>query len=193
MATRARIGIFGGTFEPVHHGHLIVAEYVFEACGLHKVLFIVAANPWQKSGERVIGDAEERFEIVSDAIADVPHFHADRREIDRGGLTYTIDTLRELRAEMPDVDFTLVLGSDAAAKIDSWKAADEIAGLVDLAVVARPGTPVPHLSPRWKVTQVPSPAVDISSTAIRERLAAGRSVRFFVPETILERVSRVWG
>ncbi|UDY35753.1 nicotinate-nucleotide adenylyltransferase [Dermatobacter hominis] len=176
-----RIGVFGGTFDPPHIGHLVTAVRVAEALDLDLVLMVVANVPWQKVGLRRITPADVRMDMVRAAVEGVDVLEACDLEIERGGETYTVDTLAALRAAGPDDDLVLVLGSDAAAGLDTWDRPEELRGLCRLAVVERPGSPV--VVPdgfRWDAVRVPM--LEVSSTEIRERVAEGRSIRFLLPE-----------
>jgi nicotinate-nucleotide adenylyltransferase len=169
-----RTGVFGGTFDPPHIGHLVTAMRVAEALDLDRVLLVVANEPWQKLGSRSITPAPVRLEMVRAAVEGVDVLEACDLEIRRGGHTYTVDTLAELRDAGPDDELVLILGSDAAAGLDTWDRPDQLRQLCRLAVVERPG------GFRWDAVRVPQ--LEVSSTEIRERVARGRSIRFLVPD-----------
>ena len=135
----ARIGIFGGTFDPIHTGHLEVADAVRKALGLDRMLLMVAHQPWQKRDDRVLTPAEDRFAMVEAAAAGWPGLDPCRMEIDRGGPTYSIDTVRQLHRDVPDAELILVVGSDVVAGLTTWKDELTLRDLVTLAVVGRPG------------------------------------------------------
>lgn len=176
-----RIGVFGGTFDPPHIGHLVTAMRVAEALDLDLVLMVVANVPWQKVGSRTITPADVRLDMVRAAVEGVDVLEASDLEIRRGGETYTVDTLEALRAAGPDDDLVLILGSDAAAGLDTWERPDELRRMCRLAVVERPGSPV-VVPDGFRYDRVTVPQLDVSSTELRRRVAEGRSVRFLVPE-----------
>lgn len=180
-----RIGVLGGTFDPVHVGHLVAASQARHACGLEVVRLEVAPNPWQKVGSRLLAPADLRFRAVEAAVRGVEGLEASRLEIERGGLTYTIDTLVQLRSFYPNAELFWIAGTDVAARMDEWREPDRIAEAAQLAVVGRPGFEMPVLDRRWRVHRVEMPALDISSTDLRRRMAAGEPVTFLVPEPAL--------
>jgi nicotinate-nucleotide adenylyltransferase len=174
-----RLGIFGGTFDPVHIAHLQAALEAHFALALDRTLLVVAPDPWQK-GERALAPAEVRYEMVAAALADLPGLEASRVELDRDGPTYTIDTVEVLRARHPDVDLFLVVGADVASNMETWHRAPELRELVTLAVVTRHGNA--RVAPDgWRVEHVAMPRLDVSSTDVRERVARGRPVEVLVP------------
>jgi nicotinate-nucleotide adenylyltransferase len=183
MAGR-KVGVFGGTFDPPHIGHLVTAIDVVEVLGLDLVLMVVANEPWQKVGSRRITPAADRLEMVRTAVAGVDRVEASDIEIRRGGSSYTVDTLQELRREDPEVELHLVLGSDAAAGLDTWERAEALGDLCRIVVVDRPGasTDVPG---GFDVERVNVPRLEVSSTELRARAGAGRSLRFLVPEGVI--------
>ena len=186
---RLHLGVMGGTFDPIHIGHLRVAEEVREALGLDRVLFVPAGSPVFKRDQEVT-DAEARFADVAAAVADNPFFEANRIEIDRQGDTFTVDTLRELHELHPEAELYFIVGSDAAADIGKWRDVAEIARLAHLAVAAgRPGSPGPdELRERilaaapFDLHIVECTPLDISSSDIRRRQREGKSVRYLVPD-----------
>jgi nicotinate-nucleotide adenylyltransferase len=179
------IGVFGGTFDPLHVGHLVAAADARVALGLDTVLLVVAADPWQKAGQ-VAAPASDRFAMVEAALAGVEGLEADRSELDRGGPTYTVDTLTELAVSHPGRELVLIVGSDVAAKLDTWKRVDEIRDLASLAVLVRPGAELATPPVGWRYRLVETPRLDISSSEIRERLAAGRPVDWLLPAGVIE-------
>lgn len=183
MATR--IGIFGGTFDPIHTAHLSVAAAVREALGLDRMLLVVANQPWQKEGERALTPAEDRYAMVAAAVAGRPGLEACRIEIDRGGPSYTIDTVRELKRLEPGAELTVVVGSDVAAALTTWRDEPALRREVTLAVVGRPGAPPVPPPPGWRAVSVPVAPFDVSSTELRRRLEAGGSVDELVPEAVV--------
>jgi nicotinate-nucleotide adenylyltransferase len=180
-----RIGIFGGTFDPVHTAHLEVAEAVRGALGLDRMLLVVANEPWQKRDQRSLTPAEDRFAMVEAAVEGWPGLVACRMEIDRGGPSYTIDTVRQLRKEHPAAALILVVGSDVVAGLTTWQDEPSLRGLVTLAVVGRPGVPAVAPPPGWRAVNVPVAPFDLSSTELRDRLESGRSVEGMVPEAAI--------
>ena len=176
-----RIGLFGGTFDPPHIGHLVTSMRVAEVLDLDVVLMVVANEPWQKVGSRQITPAGVRLDMVRAAVDGVDLLEASDLEIRRGGETYTVDTLAALRDASPDDDLVLILGSDAAAGLDTWDRPQELRALCRLAVVERPGSAIEVPTGfRWDAVRVP--LLEVSSTEIRQRVADGRSIRFLVPE-----------
>jgi len=181
-----RVGIVGGTFDPIHVGHLVVASYVHHALALDTTRVVVAGDPYQKA--KPVAGAQERYDAVQAAIADlgVPGIVADDCEIRRGGPTYTIDTVEQI-----DGDVFLAIGDDAAAHLPTWHRVDELRELVTLALVHRPGASPVEL-PGWDVVSVEIPSLDVSSSMLRERLAAGLPVDGMVPAAAM-RVLRKHG
>jgi len=173
-----RLGIFGGTFDPVHVAHLHAALEARYQLGLDRVLVVVAGDPWQKQGD-VVANAENRYAMVAVALADVEGLEASRIEIDRDGPTYTADTLNALARD--DRDLFLVVGSDVAARLDSWERSEEVRALATLAVVARGDDPIEVPEGGWRVEVVRMPRLDISSTDLRSRVAEGRPIDYLVP------------
>jgi len=185
---RPRVGVFGGTFDPIHRGHVQVAEAVSAALGLDRMLVVVANEPWQKQ-DRPVTPAEDRYALVVAALADRPGLEASRIELDRGGPSYTVDTVRDLLAAEPDVEVVVVVGADVAASLDTWRDHEVLRDLVSLAVVDRPGTPVVDPPPGWRFTHVPVDPVDVSSTELRALLETGAPVDDLVPEAVIRCVS----
>jgi nicotinate-nucleotide adenylyltransferase len=184
-----KIGIFGGTFDPIHVGHIVVATTVHHALGLDETHVIVAADPWQKDPPPV-APASERYAAVQAAVYDVevPGITADAREVERGGPTYTIDTVEDLVG----AELFLIVGYDAAKHLDSWHRVDELRELVTLVVVNRPRFDEVVEVPGWKVEVVDIPSIDVSSSMVRQRLAAGLPVDGLVPPAAM-RVLRKHG
>jgi len=180
--------VFGGTFDPPHIGHVVTALRVLEALELDEVLVVVANDPWQKSGERHITPAAVRLELVRAAVADVAGLTASSVEIDRGGSSYTVDTLEALRTADPHVELFLILGADAAARIPTWHRAGDLAALCTIVVVDRPGATV-FAAADVSTVHVEVPLLEVSSTDLRARIAAGRSILFLVPDAVAELVA----
>ncbi|HEV8065469.1 MAG TPA: nicotinate-nucleotide adenylyltransferase [Acidimicrobiales bacterium] len=181
-----RIGIFGGTFDPVHVGHLVAAVNVRHDLALDRLLLVVANNPWQKVGERDVTPAEERFALVAAAVTGCEGLEASRLEIDRGGDSYTADTVAELETLYPGCELYLVIGADVADELDTWERVDELRDRVRLVVVNRPGSRQIQIGPSglvagFRTSVVEVPALEISSTDLRDRAATGRPLDFLVP------------
>ncbi len=185
-----RVGIFGGTFDPIHIGHLVAAVRVHEALGLDRVLLVVANEPWQKDG-RGVSPAGDRLAVVAAAVDGVPGLEPCGLEIERGGPSYTIDTVRQLTAAHPGTRFSLIVGADVARQLDTWHDADTLAGLVGLVIVDRGGVERPPDPPGWQVEHVPIPSLEVSSSDLRGRLAAGRSVDFLIPAPAILCIGRL--
>jgi len=179
-----RIGLFGGTFDPIHSGHIEVAESVRSALGLDRMLVVVANDPWQKQ-DRPVSPAEDRFALVAAALADRPGLEASRTELDRGGPSYTIDTVRTVLTDEPGAEVVVVVGADVVASIDSWHDHEALRDLVTLAVVDRPGVMTAEPPPGWRSVRVACTPVDVSSTALRSALEAGEAVDGLVPDAVI--------
>jgi nicotinate-nucleotide adenylyltransferase len=186
-----RIGIMGGTFDPIHNGHLVAASEVTSRFLLDEVVFVPTGQPWQKADYEVSA-AEDRYLMTVIATASNPRFHVSRVDIDRAGPTYTVDTLRDLRAVYgPKVDMFFITGADALDKILSWKDADQIFDLAHLIGVTRPGFVLSdaHL-PAATVSLVQVPAMAISSTDCRRRVAEGQPVWYLVPDGVVQYIAK---
>jgi nicotinate-nucleotide adenylyltransferase len=186
-----RIGVMGGTFDPIHHGHLVAASEAADLFGLDEVVFVPTGQPWQKSGTAVSAP-EDRYLMTVIATASNPRFSVSRVDIDRPGPTYTVDTLRDLRRERGDKDeLYFITGADALAAILSWKDAREMFELAHFIGVTRPGY---HLSddhvPDDAVSLLEVPAMAISSSACRERVRAGRPVWYLVPDGVVQYIEK---
>ncbi|HEY2795126.1 MAG TPA: nicotinate-nucleotide adenylyltransferase [Micromonosporaceae bacterium] len=184
-----RIGIMGGTFDPIHHGHLVAASEVADRFGLDEVVFVPTGEPWQKAD---VTPAEDRYLMTVIATASNPRFGVSRVDIDRGGPTYTIDTLREMAALYgPKAELFFITGADALSQILSWKEADQIFELATFVGVTRPGFPLSdeHL-PADTVELIEVPAMAISSTACRERVRAGHPVWYLVPDGVVQYIGK---
>jgi nicotinate-nucleotide adenylyltransferase len=183
----------GGTFDPIHHGHLVAASEVQAWFDLDQVVFVPTGEPWQKS-DRVVSPAEHRYLMTVIATASNPRFEVSRVDIDRGGPTYTIDTLRDLSARMPDADLYFITGADALAEIFTWRDADELFDLARFVGCTRPGYQVDPTTlgeiPGDRVTILEIPALAISSTECRERRAKGEPVWYLVPDGVVQYISK---
>jgi nicotinate-nucleotide adenylyltransferase len=179
-----RLGVFGGTFDPPHVGHLVTAVNVRHALSLDLVLLMVANDPWQKSGARPVTPAAARLAMVEAAVAEVPGLAAGRTEIDRGGPSFTADTLAALAVEHPDAELFTIVGDDAAAGFRSWERHDDVAARSQLVVVDRPGAPV-ELPGGFEWLHVEVPRLEVSSTDLRARCRDGRPLDYLVTEPVL--------
>lgn len=180
-----RVGIFGGTFDPPHIGHLIVADQVQDQLELDEVRLVVTNDPWQKVGSRAITPAPLRYRMAQAATAMAPGVVASPIELELGGPSYTLVTLEELARREPGVEHLVIVGSDAAAGLDSWHRADELRQRAAIVVVNRPGDDVGP-PPGWMVEKVWIPALELSSTEIRAMVADGRSVRHLTPPAVVQ-------
>lgn len=180
----------GGTFDPIHHGHLVAASEVRTRFDLDEVVFVPTGEPWQKDAQEV-SPAEHRYLMTVIATASNPDFTVSRVDIDRDGPTYTIDTLRDLARQRPDSELFFITGADALAQILSWKDVDELWQLAHFVGVTRPGH---HLSdaglPAGEVTLTEVPAMAISSTDCRERVARGEPVWYLVPDGVVQYIGK---
>jgi len=188
---RVRLGVMGGTFDPIHHGHLVAASEVAAVFDLDEVVFVPTGQPWQKVGERHVSDAEHRYLMTVIATASNPRFAVSRVDIDRGGTTYTIDTLADLSREYPDSDFYFITGADALAQIAQWKDADKLFEQAHFIGVTRPGHNLsdPGL-PHESVSLLEVPAMAISSTDCRTRVAEGKPVWYLVPDGVVQYINK---
>lgn len=182
-----RIGVLGGTFDPPHVGHLIVASDACDALRLDRLLFIPAAAPPHKPG-RVEATPAQRMEMVHAAIAGDARFEADDVELRRDGASYSVDTLRVLRERYPAAELFFILGADQIRDFHTWREPGEVARLATLAAVARAGDELPALG--YEPTPVPVTRIDVSSTDIRTRVREGRSIRYLVPVAVIEMIER---
>jgi nicotinate-nucleotide adenylyltransferase len=176
-----RVGVFGGTFDPIHVGHLVAAINARHSLHLDRVLLMVANVPWQKAGLRAVTPAEDRYAVVAAAVHGLDGLEASRLEIDRGGESYTAETLRQIGEGEPGAELFLVVGADVALELGTWKGEAAIRELATLVVVNRPGSRVEADLPGWRVATVEIPALDVSSTDLRQRAADGRPLDFLIP------------
>ncbi len=189
-----RIGILGGTFDPPHLGHVAAARAVIERLELDRLLLVVANDPWQKSGQRAVSDAEDRYALTKALAEAVPGAEASRLEIDRGGPSYSVDTAEEVlaaaQASGRPAELYLVVGADLVPELQSWHREGDLRRLVTLAVVSRPTGTAPEIPPGWRVERVDGPQVAVSSSDVRDRLAAGEPVEGLVPEAVIRCIRR---
>lgn len=190
---RPRVGIMGGTFDPVHHGHLVAASEVQAWFGLDEVVFVPTGTPWQKA-DRTVSDAEDRYLMTVVATASNPRFRVSRVDIDRSGLTYTIDTLQDLREQLGDVELYFITGADALAQILTWRDHGELFELAQFVGCTRPGHRIEEATmaglPRDRVTLVEIPALAISSTDCRARVQRGEPVWYLVPDGVVQYIAK---
>ncbi len=179
-----RVGVFGGTFDPIHVGHLVTAVNVRHSLELDTVLLVVASDPWQKEGAGVT-PARDRLAMVAAAVEEVPGLESSSVEIERGGVSYTADTLAHLRSVEPGVGLYLILGSDAAAGLPSWERVEEVRLLATLVVVTRPGSEALAPPEGWSYRQVEVPRLEVSSTDLRSRFVDGRPLDWLVTAPVV--------
>jgi nicotinate-nucleotide adenylyltransferase len=182
-----RLGVFGGTFDPIHVGHLVAAVNARHALSLDRVLFVVANEPWQKVGDRPVSPADDRLALVDAALGGVDGLEASRLEIDRGGPSYTIDTIEELQESEPTAELFLIVGADVVAGLATWERLVDVRHAVTMVVVNRPGSTPVFPGPQgplagWNAVAIEIPALEISSTDLRERAATGRPLDYLIPE-----------
>ena len=190
MTDKRRIGVMGGTFDPIHHGHLVAASEVQAKFELDEVIFVPTGQPWQKSG-REVSPAEDRYLMTVIATASNPRFSVSRVDIDRDGPTYTADTLTDLADRYPDDDLFFITGADALSQIVSWKRVDELFTRAHFIGVTRPGFHLDdHHLPAGSVSLIEVPAMAISSTACRDRVCAGLPVWYLVPDGVVQYISK---
>ncbi len=182
-----RIGLFGGTFDPPHIGHLVAAINVRHSLGLDQVILMVANDPWQKQGTRAISPASDRIALVRAAVSGVDGLIAGDDEIRRGGPSFTADTLAQLAAKYPDAELFTILGDDAASGLSTWSRIGEVIAQSQLVVVDRPGAPVtPPSEFNW--LRVESPRLEISSTDLRARFSDGRPLNYLLSKPVLDEI-----
>jgi nicotinate-nucleotide adenylyltransferase len=191
MGDLQRIGVMGGTFDPIHHGHLVAASEVAQVFTLDEVVFVPTGQPWQKD-DRKVSPSEDRYLMTVIATASNPRFSVSRIDIDRGGPTYTIDTLRDLRTERGDeAELFFITGADALAQIMSWQDVNELFTLAHFVGVTRPGHRLTGDGlPEDHVSLVEVPALAISSTDCRERVGRGEPIWYLVPDGIVQYIAK---
>ena len=183
-----RLGVMGGTFDPIHHGHLVAASEVASAFNLDGVLFVPTGEPWQKSK---VTDGEHRYLMSVIATASNPRFKVSRVDIDRDGPTYTVDTLRDIRAMHPDAELFFITGADAIKQILEWKDVDQVWPLAHFVAVTRPGHKLElPPAPSGAISVLEIPALAISSTDVRARVAEGKPVWYLVPDGVVQYIGK---
>lgn len=188
MLAVRRVGVLGGTFDPVHNGHLVAASEVRHRLGLDLVLFVPTGQPWQKS-DRTVSDPEHRYRMCLLATSSDPGFGVSRVDIERSGPTYTADTLDDLRALYgPECDFFFILGADALAGVHTWRWFDRVAAAATLVGVTRPGHPAP--AAQASALHVEIPALEVSSTLCRRRVADGAALDYLVPAPVVDYIRK---
>jgi nicotinate-nucleotide adenylyltransferase len=193
-AENHRLGVMGGTFDPIHHGHLVAASEVAARFGLDEVVFVPTGVPWQKAG-RTVSAPEDRYLMTVIATASNPRFSVSRVDIERPGNTYTVDTLRDLRLQVePTTELYFITGADALSQILTWRGAEHLFDLAHFIGVTRPGSPfdartIEHL-PADKVTLIEVPALAISSTDCRNRVNQGLPIWYLVPDGIVQYIAK---
>jgi nicotinate-nucleotide adenylyltransferase len=183
-----RLGVMGGTFDPIHYGHLVTAEEALVQFSLDEVVFVPTGRPWMKE-ERDVSPAEDRYLMTVIATASNPRFSVSRVEIDRDGPTYTVDTLRALAAANQDAELYFITGADAIFEIFDWKDPDEVLHLAHFIAATRPGYDLRRFETRSErkqpnVSAMNIPALAISSTDVRDRVREGRPIRYLLPEGV---------
>ena len=185
---RRGLGILGGTFDPPHIGHIAAAVEVRSALHLDRVLLMVANDPWQKTGTRPLSEASDRLAMVSAAVRGIEGIEASDLEIDRGGVTYSIDTLQFLRATAPDQQLFLIVGSDAASNLHTWHRYEELQDLATLVIVDRDGDNDAEPPSGWSAVRVSIPRLDISSSELRDRVRSGRPLAPFLEAAVISEI-----
>jgi nicotinate-nucleotide adenylyltransferase len=183
-----RIGVMGGTFDPIHHGHLVAASEVAASFDLDEVIFVPTGQPWHK---QAVSPSEHRYLMTVIATASNPSFSVSRVDINRSGTTYTIDTLRDLQKQRPDAELFFITGADAVAQILSWRDHDELWDLAHFVAVSRPGHALSAAGlPSDGVSLLEIPALAISSTDCRDRVSRGKPVWYLVPDGVVQYIAK---
>lgn len=183
-----RLGVMGGTFDPIHNGHLVAASEVAAEYDLDEVVFVPTGEPWQKA-DRKVTDAEHRYLMTVIATASNPRFTVSRVDIDREGATYTRDTLLDLQAQRPEAELFFITGADAMSQIMSWRDIDQVWDLAHFVGVSRPGYVIADVG-RDNVSQLEIPALSISSTDCRVRVAEDKPVWYLVPDGVVQYIAK---
>lgn len=188
MPSKRRIGVMGGTFDPIHNGHLVAANEVAAAMQLDEVLFVPTGKPWQK---QEVSAAEHRYLMSVVATASNPQFKVSKVDVDRPGYTYTVDTLNDLNQQFPDADLFFISGADAIAQIIAWKDIETVWDLAHFVAVSRPGHKLKlPKAPEGAISELEVPALSISSTDIRQRVAEGKPIWYLVPDGVVQYINK---
>ena len=179
-----RVGLFGGSFDPPHVGHLAIAEFVANERQLDEILFVVSHIQWQKAADRKMLDSRHRFEMVKLAISNVDYFSASSLEIDRGGDSVTLETLESLHAQDPTAEYELIIGEDIASTLSTWRRSEELEIYADIVVVGRPGFRSDAAEQNFNFVFAKGPQVNISSQEIRSAIKSGLPISHLVPEEV---------
>ena len=183
-----KIGVMGGTFDPIHHGHLVAASEVAQSFDLDEVIFVPTGRPWQKDN---VTPSEHRYLMTVIATASNPRFSVSRVDIDRAGSTYTVDTLQDVQAQRPDAELYFITGADALAQILSWRDHDKLWKQAHFVAVSRPGHILSTQGlPSRHVSQLEIPALAISSTDCRNRVQRGHPVWYLVPDGVVQYIAK---
>ncbi|MCL5099383.1 MAG: nicotinate (nicotinamide) nucleotide adenylyltransferase [Candidatus Omnitrophica bacterium] len=185
--SKARIGLFGGSFDPVHLGHLLIAQAAREELGLTRLFFIPAAKSPFKLGN-MPAPARERLRLLRLALAGQTAYEIDEQEMDRGGISYTIDTVRDYCRRMPGGEFFYLIGADHVPQLPHWREAEELARLLQFVVIPRPGEVITLLPPPFRIRALRGFPLRISSSQIRERIRAGQAIDSLVPPAVAEAI-----
>jgi nicotinate-nucleotide adenylyltransferase len=184
----SRLGVMGGTFDPIHNGHLVAASEVAAALHLDEVLFVPTGQPWQKDG---VTPTSDRYLMAEIATAANPRFKVSKVDIDRSGPTYTVDTLRDLKALYPESELFFITGADAVTAIAGWKDSEDLWSLAQFVAVTRPGHQLDlPAAPDGAIQVLEIPALAISSTDIRERVSEGKPIWYLVPDGIVQFIAK---
>ncbi len=192
---KKRIGIMGGTFNPIHYGHLLLAETAYHQFEMDEILIMPTKNTYYKRMNQLVSE-EDRVNMVSVAISDNPHFVLSREEVDRDGTTYTVDTLRKLTQTMPDAEFYFIMGADSLYHMETWKDVEDILSMAVIVVAGRGmdgsgsslNSQIEYMENKYEceVYRLFSPVMEISSNDIRRRVAEGESIRYLLPDSVAE-------
>lgn len=189
-----KIGIFGGTFNPIHQGHLIGNEYIRQELGLDKIIFMPASQPPHKEGQPIV-DGQKRLFMLDLALEGNPYFDISTIELDREGRSYTIDSIRQLKKQYPNDQLYLIIGADSFLNIETWRKPDQIMAEVQLIILDRPSQRKQEIAEKIenfqrdygnKIISIPTPLIEISSSMIRERIRVGKSIKYLLPKRVEE-------
>lgn len=185
---RIRVGVMGGTFDPIHNGHLVAASEVAAALDLDRVVFVPTGEPWQK---KTVSSREHRYLMTVVATASNPRFKVSRVDVDRPGPTFTVDTLRDLALEHENADLFFISGADAIAQILMWKNVEDVWSLAHFVAVSRPGHQLKlPAAPTGAISELEVPALSISSTDVRARVENGKPIWYLVPDGVVQYISK---